>query len=81
VLISRPVNIWREIEADGAGLVAEDNQAGVSDLLRRWAAMDVKARELMGRAARTCFLNRFTIEQSADSLVRVLEEGLGRTTR
>jgi glycosyltransferase involved in cell wall biosynthesis len=34
VLISNKVNIWREIAADGAGLVANDNLSGTIELLQ-----------------------------------------------
>ncbi len=39
VLISNKVNIWREIEIDGAGLVAADDLAGATTLLRRFLMM------------------------------------------
>ena len=36
VLISREVNIWREIEAANAGFVAPDTIEGTTSLLTRW---------------------------------------------
>ncbi len=39
VLISNQVNIWREIENDGAGLVEDDTPEGTERLLRRWFAL------------------------------------------
>ena len=71
-LISDKVNIWREIEADGAGLVAPDTAEGTRDLLRRWAETDAPVRAEMGRRARACFLNRFHLHRAAQSLVSVL---------
>src|SRR5450631_275465 len=44
VLITRPVNIWREIEASGAGLVDEDTLHGCSRLLERWLSLTVGER-------------------------------------
>lgn len=67
-LISDKVNIWREITAANAGLVAPDTTAGATDLLRRWHALDAPARAAMGAAARACFLKNFEITNAARSL-------------
>jgi glycosyltransferase involved in cell wall biosynthesis len=72
VLISNKINIWREIEADGAGLVENDDLAGVSRLLMRWFATGESARTAMEENARNCFANRFEIERATDSLLAVL---------
>ena len=44
VLISDKVNLWREIEADGAGLVAPDTLEGTRQLLGRWLALPAEER-------------------------------------
>ncbi len=44
VLISRPVNIWREIESSGAGLVDADSVEGCSRLLAKWLKLPIKIR-------------------------------------
>jgi glycosyltransferase involved in cell wall biosynthesis len=72
VLISNKINIWREIEADGAGLVENDDLAGTSRLLARWLAMDENARAGMREEARNCFANRFEIERATDSLLAAI---------
>jgi len=72
VLISNKVNIWREIVADEAGMVENDNLEGTVRLLRRWRAFTDKA--AMGLSAKRCFANRFNVNESAKSLIRVLEE-------
>ncbi|MCX7801131.1 MAG: glycosyltransferase [Fimbriimonadales bacterium] len=61
VLITRRVNIWREVEQDGAGLVDEDTPQGIAALLRRWRSVPSAERLRMGERARECFLNRFEI--------------------
>jgi glycosyltransferase involved in cell wall biosynthesis len=71
-LISNQVNIWREIEADGAGLVRPDNLEGACSLLRSYLDLPAKKRLAMRRAARVCFEKRFEIEKAADSLNAVL---------
>jgi glycosyltransferase involved in cell wall biosynthesis len=76
VLISDKVNIWREIEADGAGLVANDTSAGTLDLLARWMALDASALAALRRNARPCFELRFHIEAASDSLRATLQRHL-----
>ena len=73
VLISDQVNIWREIEADGAALVAPDTLDGTQSLLRRWLALPDAARAAMGQAARRCFETRFEIGRAAERLLGKLK--------
>jgi len=63
VLLSDQVNIWREAIDGGAGLVAPDTVAGISDLLTRWNASP--AREAMRSQARPTFLRHFHIQAAA----------------
>jgi glycosyltransferase involved in cell wall biosynthesis len=74
VLISDKVNIWREIEADGAGIVSLDTTAGTEKTLRSWLALDEAARKNMAQQARLSFERRFTVNVMADSLVDVLSK-------
>ncbi|HEX2100239.1 MAG TPA: glycosyltransferase [Candidatus Synoicihabitans sp.] len=79
VLISNKVNIWREIEADGAGLVEADTLAGTSQLLDRWLALAPRARARMRVAAHRCFEQRFEISRVAASLVATIRGIRGET--
>ena len=72
VLISNKVNIWREVEADGAGLVAPDDAAGTASLLQRWLGLTDGEREAMRGSARRCFESRFEIHRAAESLIETL---------
>ena len=74
VLISREVNIWREIEAARAGLVAADTIEGTSSLLTRWQQLPEEERSVMRGAAGRCFQAHFDIEHSAKRLLDVVEE-------
>ena len=76
-LISNKVNIWREIDEDGAGLVAEDTQEGAQHLLQEWLALPAEAREGMGRRARACFQARFDIRIAAENLLKALRAPAG----
>ncbi len=73
VLISNKVNIWREIEEDGAGLVAEDTQDGADSLLTGWLSLPTRTREEMARRARECFERRFDIRIAAARLLGALQ--------
>ncbi len=73
-LISNKVNIWREIEQDGAGLVAEDTEDGTFQLLQAWANLDAPARRLVAHNARRTFETRFHIDAAARSLVAAMSD-------
>ncbi|HZZ10016.1 MAG TPA: glycosyltransferase [Paraburkholderia sp.] len=72
-LISDKVNVWREIEADGAGLVATDTVDGTEKNLLRWLELDEAARHAMRAQARQTFDARFRIETMVTSLTALLE--------
>lgn len=72
VLISNKVNIWREIEADGAGLVADDSFEGTVDLLQQWLALPLHQKRLMQKQAKQSFIERFEIHQAAQEFIKVL---------
>jgi glycosyltransferase involved in cell wall biosynthesis len=74
VLISNKVNIWSDIEADGAGLVEDDTLAGTEALLRRWLALTADARARMGMQARDTFTRRYGIDAMARGLLDVVRE-------
>ncbi len=74
VLISDKVNIWREIEADGAGIVGTDTVEGTSQILGRWLALDGEGRRRMAEQAQTTFRNRYTVEAMAESLLEKIDE-------
>jgi len=78
VLISNKVNIWREIVNDGAGFADEDDPAGITRLLKLWIDMSAAERDTMRANARACFERRFEINRATDSLLRVLEEHVGK---
>lgn len=74
VLISNKVNIWREIESDGAGLVDDDTVAGATRLLEKWLDMTHEERQDMRAKAQLCFRERFEIHKAALSLINVLKD-------
>jgi glycosyltransferase involved in cell wall biosynthesis len=76
VLISNKVNIWREIQADGAGFVEADTLDGTVRLLQAWRHAPQAQLDAMRDAARRCFAQRFRIEQVAQGLVQIAQQAL-----
>lgn len=74
VLISDKVNIWREIEADGAGIVNPDTAEGTEKTLWGWLALDEVGRQKMAQQARATFEQRFTVDAMASSLIATLNK-------
>ena len=72
VLISNKVNIWREILADGAALVADDSIAGTTSLLQDWLALPDSGKQRMQQAAIQCFNKNFEAQTAAKNLLDVL---------
>ena len=72
-LISDKVNVWREIEADGAGMVAADTVDGTERNLVRWLELDDTARATMRAQAVRTFEARFRIETMVSALTALLE--------
>ena len=73
-LISDKVNIWREVETDGAGLVARDDLPGASALLTKWITLDPSEQANMRTRARQCFEKRFEIHLASKSLAAIFSE-------
>ena len=71
VLISDKVNIWREIQESGAGLVDTDTQEGTVSLLRRWQRVSPVERERMKERAIDCFEQNFDIRETVRRMLEL----------
>ena len=71
-LISNKVNIWREIQADVAGIVAEDTLSGTCELFRSYLDLPEEKKLVMRQLARQCFEQRFEVKKAAGTLQTVL---------
>ncbi|MFM0335450.1 glycosyltransferase [Paraburkholderia fungorum] len=80
-LISDKVNVWREIEVDGAGLVAPDTVDGTEKNLVRWLELDDTARATMRAQAHRTFNTRFRVETMVGALTALLEARGGADAR
>jgi glycosyltransferase involved in cell wall biosynthesis len=78
VLISRQINIWREIEAERAGFVEPDDLGGTLSLLQRWEETPASGRSEMSTAARRAFATRFEIRAAAARLSETIARCLER---
>jgi glycosyltransferase involved in cell wall biosynthesis len=72
VLVSNKVNIWREVEASGCGLVEPDSVDGTRNLIRRFLAQSATSLASMQRSARSAFLTHFDIEVTANDFARAI---------
>jgi glycosyltransferase involved in cell wall biosynthesis len=74
VLISNKVNIWREIEADRAGFVADDTLDGTVLNFERWQALADDEYMAISTRAISTFNKRFHIERAAEKLLSIIGE-------
>jgi glycosyltransferase involved in cell wall biosynthesis len=72
VLLTNRVNIWREVEDAGAGLVSDDTEAGVLSLLQRFAGMSKMQSAAMAQNARRCFLAHFHIDRHVEEMANLI---------
>jgi glycosyltransferase involved in cell wall biosynthesis len=73
-LLSNKINIWREVKADGAGIVADDTLEGTCGLLQSYISMPEPNRLAMREAAKSCFNRRFEVRKAVQSLHGVLAQ-------
>jgi glycosyltransferase involved in cell wall biosynthesis len=74
VLATTKVNIWREVQTCGAGLFAEDDARGMTELVRRYLSLPEAAKTAMRAAARPCFVDNFEINQAAELMAARLQD-------
>jgi len=79
VLISNQVNIWREIEADRAGLVRDDTVRGCEELFRQWQGFSSDEKNTIQAAAKSCYENRFGVTLATRRLLAAIEEPVSDT--
>lgn len=65
VLISNQVNIYKEIEEGGAGLVEADSLAGIVKLLKNFFELPARGLNDMQKAAYACYKEQFSIEKTS----------------
>lgn len=78
VLISKEVNIWQEVEGDGAGYSCDSTLESARQMIDKFAKLSHAERLDMGARARISFLNRFTIQNSVAKFAKALQEAAGK---
>ncbi|WP_252737387.1 glycosyltransferase [Citreicella sp. C3M06] len=74
VLISKQVNIWREIDRDGAGIACNDTVEDSTAMLERFLALPAAEQGAMRIAARRCYETRFSVAGAGAALADVLSQ-------
>jgi glycosyltransferase involved in cell wall biosynthesis len=72
VLISNQVNIWREIESAGGGLVESDNLEGTRKMLHKWLNFTPAEKLLSGERALQCFKSSFAKGPASKSFLKAM---------
>jgi glycosyltransferase involved in cell wall biosynthesis len=73
VLISNQVNIWREIEAAGGGLVADDTLEGTISSLEKWCELTKLEKDEMGKRSLLTYRSHFAVESAAIKMKEALQ--------
>ncbi|MBW6417907.1 glycosyltransferase [Celeribacter sp. PS-C1] len=76
VLISKKVNIWKEIVQDHAGLACDDTVESTSRMLRNFLALSDEGRAEIRAATRPCYERRFSVAAGAQDLEAVLSDAI-----
>jgi glycosyltransferase involved in cell wall biosynthesis len=74
VLISNQVNIWREIEESGGGIVVTDKESGIMLGLQNIFNLSEMERRIMGENAALCYRKYFEKEPAAVSFFRAITD-------
>ena len=62
VLISRQINIFKEIEQDAAGLICNDSLIDIEIMLKKWILFSTDKKQTMAIAALNCFKKNYAME-------------------
>ena len=78
VLLTNKVNLWREIESTHAGIVAEDNAKGISEMLSAWSEGRIQGAE---KNALRCFQDHLHVKNAARRLIEVIQDASPKSKR
>ena len=69
VFLTNKVNLWREVLESGAGIVSDDDQAGIDHLIQQWV-FNSHARCLANTTK--CFREKLHISQTVEKIISIL---------
>lgn len=78
VILSNKVNIWKDIEDEKAGFVADDTLEGLRDSFQKWITLDAQERKIMKERARKCFDHHFEINVNSQKLIELIQLELSK---
>ncbi|WP_271623816.1 glycosyltransferase [Bradyrhizobium sp. CCBAU 11430] len=85
VLITNKINIWREVAETGGGLVSNDIESDIFEMLKKYLNMNHSERERMRFLARSGFSECFNVEITAVNLIDVcnaaIRNDVGQTSQ
>ena len=73
VYLTNQVNLWREVVDAGAGVVENDDLAGIQSLVDKWLGAEDRAERSI--AAKQCFEQRLHIDRTVENLCKIFEKG------
>jgi glycosyltransferase involved in cell wall biosynthesis len=73
VIVSNKVNIWREVENFGAGLICEDTVEKTKDCLTQWLSLGDSETAAMRRCSKQCFNELFNYEVTAQKALDIVD--------
>lgn len=73
VLISNQVNIWKEIQAGGGGLVSPDTVEGTKETLLHWDKLSSPEKAEMEKGAQNTYIKNFAIGPAALQFAQALK--------
>ena len=74
VLITNKVNIYREIEEGGGGIISEDTLAGTIENLKKWINLSKEAQEKMGQNAFLVYQKHFNVKNATNRLLDAIKQ-------
>lgn len=81
VALTDKVNIWREIEADGGGLVGTNTARSIAETLNRWVVLPEADRARMRVNAVACFHKNFNYTQTSRRMLETFQNACGANSR
>ncbi len=78
VLTTHQVNIWREVQQGGAGIIHPDTQAGADQLLTDWLALAPEQKTAMRAQAQLCFQKHFKVQTVTQHLLAALHDAVAQ---
>ena len=71
VFLTNKVNLWREVVNCGAGIVSNDHQEGILELVHKWSRG--KHDQLVENTV-PCFREKFHISQTAENIMSLFSK-------